>query len=93
MPLRYFEELDCERRVPIKRMGVLVYRWEKPEHAANEMHGAFIYAAAAGIKFGVNHFSDEHWARLRAELEAPASTQPRTGVGVERRSILSLLAH
>ena len=93
LPFRYFEELVCERRVPIKRMGVLVYRWEKPEHAANEMHDAFIYAAAAGIKHGVNHFSDEHWARLRAELEAPASTQPRTGrVGVER-SIASKLAH
>ena len=91
LPFRYFEELVCERRVPIKRMGVLVYRWEKPEHAANEMHDAFIYAAAAGIKHGVNFFSDEHWARLRAELEAPSSA--KIPGPEKRRSISSLLAH
>jgi len=72
LPFRYFEELVCERRVPIKRMGVLAYRWEKPEHMANEMHDTCLYALAAGIKHGVNMLSDMGWAKLRAELEAPA---------------------
>ena len=70
LPMSYFEELVCERRVPYKRMGVIVYRWEKPDRQANEMHDTFLYASAAAIKHGVNWISDQGWARLRAELEA-----------------------
>jgi len=67
----YFEELVSERRVPYKRMGVTVFRWEKPDRAANEMHDTFLYASAAAIKYGVNWISDQAWVRLRAELETP----------------------
>jgi phage terminase large subunit GpA-like protein len=73
LPLSYFEELVCERRVPYKRMGVLAYRWEKPDKQANEMHDTFLYASAAAIKYGVNFISDQGWAQRRAEFEAPES--------------------
>ena len=65
--MSYFEELVCERRVPYKRMGVIVYRWEKSDRQANEMRDTILYASAAGV----NWISDQGWARLRAELEAP----------------------
>jgi phage terminase large subunit GpA-like protein len=73
LPLSYYEELVCERRVPYRRMGVLSYRWEKPDKQANEMHDTFLYASAAAIKFGVNFISDQGWAQKRAEFEAPES--------------------
>ena len=41
LPLCYFEELVSERRVPYKRVGVLGYRWEKPDRQANEAHDTF----------------------------------------------------
>ena len=72
LPLSYYEELVSEKRVPYKRMGVLAYRWEKPDRQSNEMHDTFLYASAAPIKYGVNWISDQGWAKLRAELEAPA---------------------
>jgi phage terminase large subunit GpA-like protein len=74
LPLSYFEELVCERRVPYKRMGVMAYRWEKPDKQANEMHDTFLYASAAAIKYGVNFISDQGWAQRRAEFEAPESS-------------------
>ena len=98
LPFSYFEELVCERRVPYKRMGVLVYRWEKPDRQANEMHDCFLYASAAAIKYGVNWISDQGWARLRAELETPAmsSSLQAQGDAVRRinkaKSIASMLA-
>ena len=52
LPDSYFEERVCERRVPYKRMGVIAYRWEKPDRQANEMHDCFLYASAAAIKYG-----------------------------------------
>lgn len=96
LPFRFFEELVSERRVPYRRMGVVAYRWEKPSHAANEMHDCFLYAVAAGIKHGVNTFSDQGWARRRAELEAPApgmiDAQGRRIFVSKGKSISSLLA-
>jgi phage terminase large subunit GpA-like protein len=77
LPLSYYEELVCERRVPYKRMGVVAYRWEKPDRQANEMHDTFLYAAAAGIKFGVNWISDQGWAERRAQLESASPPPPR----------------
>ena len=90
LPLSYFEELVSERRVPYKRMGVIAYRWEKPDRQANEAHDTFVYASAAAIKHGVNWISDQGWARLRAELEAPAP--PPLEPGQVRRSITDFLA-
>ena len=97
LPFSFYEELVCERRVPYKRMGVIVYRWEKPDRQANEMHDTFLYASAAAIKHGVNWISDQGWARLRAELEAqPESVLAEGGavrrVGV-RKSIADQLPH
>jgi phage terminase large subunit GpA-like protein len=77
LPLRYFEELVSERRVPHRRMGTIVYTWEKiSDRAANEMHDTFLYALAGAIKFGVSFISDEGWARLREELEKPTPLPP-----------------
>jgi phage terminase large subunit GpA-like protein len=93
LPDSYFEELVCEQRVPYKRMGVIAYRWEKPDRQANEMHDCFLYASAAAIKYGANWISDQGWAMLRAELEAAT---PREGGAVREmgtaKSIASVLA-
>jgi phage terminase large subunit GpA-like protein len=71
LPMRYFEELVSERRVAIKRMGTIAYKWEKiSDRAANEMHDTAIYALAAAIRYGVNWISDQGWAERRAMLEA-----------------------
>jgi phage terminase large subunit GpA-like protein len=58
LPLSYYEELISERRVPYKRMGQVVFRWEKDTRQANEAHDTFLYASAAAIKSGVNWISD-----------------------------------
>jgi phage terminase large subunit GpA-like protein len=83
LPLSYYEELVCERRVPYKRMGVVVYRWEKPDRQANEMHDTFLYACAAGIKYGVNWISDKGWAERREQLEgaSPPPLRERLSIG------------
>ena len=65
-------------------MGVLAYRWEKPDRQANEMHDTFLYAVAAAIKYGVNWISDQGWAKLRAELEAATPRVQAEGVAVRR---------
>ena len=87
LPLRYFEELVSERRVAVKRMGTIVYRWDKPDRQANECHDTAIYAIAAGIKYGVNWISDAGWAERRATFEEMAGE-----VRPARRSIASQLA-
>ena len=88
LPDSFFEELVCERRVPYKRMGVVAYRWEKPDKQANEMHDCFLYASAAAYKHGVNHISDVGWSNLRAELEGPPGY-----VAPVKPSLASQLAH
>jgi phage terminase large subunit GpA-like protein len=96
LPMRYFEELVSERRVPYKRMGTIAYRWEKPDRQANECHDTFLYASAAGIRYGVNFISDQGWAERRAALEAPAPSggpqDVRIVTAAPRRSIASQLA-
>jgi len=92
LPDSYFEELVCERRVPYKRMGVIAYRWEKPDRQANEMHDCFLYASAAAIKYGVNWISDQGWVRLRAELETPVRADASPAPKVHK-SLASQLAH
>ena len=99
LPLSYYEELVCERRVPYKRMGQLVYRWEKPDRQANEMHDTFLYACAAAIKHGVNWISDLGWAERREKLEGPPPPPPQGLRKGEVRivngppSVADLLAH
>jgi phage terminase large subunit GpA-like protein len=84
---RFFQELVSETRVATKRMGQIVWRWEKPDRQANEILDAIVYASAAAIKHGVNWISDTGWQKLEAEWEAPAAA-PAT----PKRSIASQLA-
>jgi phage terminase large subunit GpA-like protein len=84
LPLRFFEELVSERRVPIKRMGVTAFRWEKTsDRQPNEMHDCMIYATAAGLRCGVNFITPE-WlgrtsgaARERVAAAAARASKPR----------------
>lgn len=78
LPLRFFEELVSERRVPFKRLGVVGYRWEKiSDRQPNEMHDCMIYATAAGLRCGVNFITAEGWADRRAKLKGPPPTPPQ----------------
>jgi phage terminase large subunit GpA-like protein len=47
---RFFQELVSETRVATKRLGQIIWRWEKPDRQANEVLDGFIYASAAAIK-------------------------------------------
>jgi phage terminase large subunit GpA-like protein len=69
LPDSYFQELVSEQRVAHKRLGVTVWRWEKPERQPNEMLDTMIYATAAALKHGVNWISDLGWKKLREEIE------------------------
>ena len=100
LPLRFFEELVSERRIPIKRLGVTVFRWEKiSERQPNEMLDACCYATAAGLRCGVNFITPEGWAARRAALEGPPPPPPQGLRRGEVRivegspSVASLLAH
>jgi terminase, large subunit len=76
LPDRFYQELVSENRVAIKRMGQTVFRWVKPERAANECLDCTIYASAAALKYGVHRFSDEYWRQLREDLEIGAPPDP-----------------
>jgi phage terminase large subunit GpA-like protein len=71
LPDRFYQELVSETRVAHRRMGQVVWKWEKPDRQANECLDCTIYASAAAIKHGVNWISDTGWRRLEAELETP----------------------
>jgi len=71
LPDRFYQELVSETRVAHKRMGQLIWKWEKPDRQANESLDCVIYASAAAIKHGVNWISDTGWRNLEAELETP----------------------
>jgi phage terminase large subunit GpA-like protein len=77
LPLRYFEELVSERRVPHKHNGMMTYTWEKiNDRQANECHDTMIYATAAALHWGVNKISAAGWAELRAQLESANPSPP-----------------
>jgi phage terminase large subunit GpA-like protein len=71
LPDRFYQELTSETRVAHKRMGQIVWKWEKPDRAKNECLDCTIYASAAAIKYGVNWISDVGWRNLEADLETP----------------------
>jgi phage terminase large subunit GpA-like protein len=71
LPDRFYQELTSETRVAHKRMGQIVWKWEKPDRQANECLDCTIYASAAAIKHGVNWISDTGWRNLEADLETP----------------------
>jgi phage terminase large subunit GpA-like protein len=85
LPDRFYQELVAETRVAHKRMGQIVWRWEKPERQANECLDCVVYASAAAIKHGVNWISDVGWRKLESELETPAIS-PKPG---EKRTALT----
>lgn len=68
----YYQQLTAERRVPVKRHGFTVYRWEKDPGQRNEDLDTFIQATGAAIKYGVYGLSDIGWNRIEAERETPA---------------------
>jgi phage terminase large subunit GpA-like protein len=72
LPDRFFQELTAESRVAHKRMGQIVWRWEKPERQANEILDCTVYASAAALKYGVNWISDLSWRRLYEDFEIGA---------------------
>jgi phage terminase large subunit GpA-like protein len=88
---RFFQELVSETRVAVKRMGQIIWRWEKPDRQANEILDAIIYASAAAIKHVVNWISDHGWLKLEAQWEAPGP-EPAPAEKPKRQSIASLLA-
>ena len=92
LPDRFFQELVSEQRVAVKRMGQIVWKWEKPDRQANEMLDATIYASAAAIKYGVNHISDQGWNRLREERETYPPISNPLKPGEKRNHIASRLA-
>jgi phage terminase large subunit GpA-like protein len=92
LPDRFFQELVSEQRVAVKRMGQIVWKWEKPDRQSNEMLDATIYASAAAIKYGVNHISDQGWQKLREERETYPPIGDPLKPGEKRNHIASRLA-
>ena len=76
---RYFQELVSETRVAHKRFGQIIWRWEKPDKAANECLDTMIYCSAAAIKHGVNWISDKGWQKLEDKFE-PRQPPPPPGL-------------
>jgi phage terminase large subunit GpA-like protein len=65
---RLFQELTSEHRVAVKRMGQIVFRWEKvSDRQANELLDCYVYAQAAMSRHGCSWISAERWAQLEAQ--------------------------
>jgi phage terminase large subunit GpA-like protein len=88
LPDRFYQELVSETRVAHKRMGQIVWKWEKPDRQANECLDCVIYASAAAIKHGANWISDVGWHKLADELETPAGVTPAP----RRKTVAGMLA-
>jgi phage terminase large subunit GpA-like protein len=73
---RLFQELTSEHRIAVKRLGQVVFRWEKvSDRQSNELLDAYVYCQAAMARHGVNWISAERWAQLEAQCSgspAPA---------------------
>jgi terminase, large subunit len=82
---RLFQELTSEHRVAVKRMGQVVFRWEKvSDRQANELLDCWVYSQAAMSRHGCSWISSERWAQLEAQC-AGTPAPPR-------RSLAELLA-
>jgi phage terminase large subunit GpA-like protein len=67
---RLFQELTAEHRIAVKRMGVVVFRWEKvSDRQSNELLDAYVYGQAAMARHGVNWISADRWRELEAQCE------------------------
>jgi terminase, large subunit len=76
---RVLQELCSEQRIAVKRMGQIVFRWEKiSDRQPNEMLDCFCYSAAAQVKYGCSWISPERWREMEAELGTP-TVPPKPG--------------
>jgi phage terminase large subunit GpA-like protein len=75
---RLFQELTSEHRIAVKRMGQVVFRWEKvSDRQANELLDCYVYAQAAMSRHGCTWISSERWAQLEAQCAgAPHTPRP-----------------
>jgi phage terminase large subunit GpA-like protein len=75
---RLFQELTSEHRIAVKRMGQVVFRWEKvSDRQANEFLDCYVYAQAAMSRHGCTWISSERWAQLEAQCAgAPHTPRP-----------------
>jgi phage terminase large subunit GpA-like protein len=65
---RLFQELTSEHRIAVKRMGQVVFRWEKvSDRQSNEMLDCWVYSQAAMARHGCTWISAERWAQLEAQ--------------------------
>jgi phage terminase large subunit GpA-like protein len=71
---RFFQELTSESRVPVKRLGQVIWKWTKPDRQPNEILDATVYAVAASLKYGTNWISDEGWQKLRDQFDGDDKT-------------------
>lgn len=65
---RLYQELCAEQRIAVKRMGQIVFRWEKiSDRQPNEMLDCYCYAMAAQVKYGCSWISSERWRELEMQ--------------------------
>jgi phage terminase large subunit GpA-like protein len=82
---RLYQELTAEHRIAVKRLGQIVFRWEKvSDRQSNEMLDAYVYSQAAMARHGCTWISAERWH----ELEVQCGGKPPP----PRKSLASLIA-
>jgi terminase, large subunit len=83
---RVLQELCSEQRIAVKKMGQIVFRWEKlSDRQPNEMLDCYCYAMAAQVKYGCAWISADRWHELEVGLGTPV-TEPKPG---EKRVVKS----
>ena len=75
---RLCQELTAEHRIAVKRMGQVVFRWEKvSDRQANELLDCWVYSQAAMSRHGCSWISAERWAELESQCAgAPHTPKP-----------------
>jgi Phage terminase large subunit (GpA) len=85
---RLFQELVSEHRVALKRMGLLIFRWEKvSDRQSNEMLDAYVYSQAAMARRSCSWISAERWAELEAQCEGVAPPPRKTSPNCQHADI------
>jgi phage terminase large subunit GpA-like protein len=68
---RLYQELTAEHRIAVKRLGVVVFRWEKvSDRLSNEMLDCYVYCQAAMARYGASWISAERWTELEGQCRA-----------------------
>jgi phage terminase large subunit GpA-like protein len=68
---RLFQELTAEHRVAIRRLGQIIFRWEKvSDRQSNEMLDCYVYAQAAMSRYGCTWISASGGTSLKFSAEA-----------------------